>query len=243
MPLLIRSPIKQFRLSFASCNTSCDTGRRLTRSPWANDPHIPASAPGIWYQTELAGPGMHVAGVTFPGAPGIVLGHNDYIAFGATNLGPDVQDVYIEKFDKDNPNRYLTPSGLRDAVIRHEQIKVRKGPADPSTDTQTFDVTVTRHGPIVLEKDSTRYALRWPAFDPAALESAGLFDANRARNWQEFTEALSHYGGPTQNFVYVDVDGHIGYYGAGRIPIRKKGDGSVPYDGPTDDGEWTGYIS
>src|SRR5438876_8395926 len=208
----------------------------------ANDPHIPASAPGIWYQTELIAPGIHVAGVTFPGAPGIVLGHNERIAWGATNLGPDVQDVYIEKFDKDNPNRYLTPSGWRDAVIRHEQIKVRKGPADPSTDTQTFDVTVTRHGPIVLEKDSTRYALRWPALDPAALESAGLFDANRARNWQEFTEALSRYGGPTQNFVYVDVDGHIGYYGAGRIPIRKSGDGSVPYDGSTDDGEWTGYI-
>ena len=208
----------------------------------ANDPHIPASAPGIWYQTELIAPGLHVAGVTFPGAPGIVLGHNERIAWGATNLGPDVQDVYIEKFDKDNPNRYLTPSGWRDAVIRHEQIKVRKGPADPSTDTQTFDVTVTRHGPIVLEKDSTRYALRWPALDPVALESAGLFDANRARNWQEFTEALSHYGGPTQKFVYVDVDGHIGYYGAGRIPIRKSGDGSVPYDGSTDDGEWAGYI-
>ena len=208
----------------------------------ANDPHIPASAPGIWYQTELIAPGLHVAGVTFPGAAGIVLGHNERIAWGATNLGPDVQDVYIEKFDKDNPNRYLTPSGWRDAVIRHEQIKVRKGPADPSTDTQTFDVTVTRHGPIVLEKDSTRYALRWPALDPAALESAGLFDANRARNWQEFTEALSRYGGPTQNFVYVDVDGHIGYYGAGRIPIRKSGDGSVPYDGSTDDGEWAGYI-
>src|SRR5437773_6668254 len=208
----------------------------------ANDPHIPASAPGIWYQAELIAPGLHVAGVTFPGAPGIVMGHNDRIAWRATNLGPDVQDVYIEKFDKNNPNRYLTPSGWRDAVIRHEQIKVRKGPTDPSTDTQTFDVTVTRHGPIVLEKDLTRYALRWPALDPSAMESAGLFDANRARNWQEFTEALSHYSGPTQNFVYVDVDGHIGYYGAGRIPIRKSGDGSVPYDGSTDDGEWTGYI-
>src|SRR5437870_11601131 len=171
----------------------------------ANDPHIPASTPGIWYQTELTAPGLHVAGVTFPGAPGIVLGHNDYIAWGATNLGPDVQDLYIEKFDKDNPNRYLTPSGWRDAVIRHEQIKVRKGPTDPSTDTQTFDVTVTRHGPIVLEKDSTRYALRWPALDSAELESADLFDAHRTRYWQEFTEALSRYGGPTQNFVYVDV--------------------------------------
>jgi len=209
----------------------------------ANDPHIPSAAPGIWYQTELTGPGMHVAGVTFPGAPGIVAGHNDYIAWGETNLGPDVQDVYIEKFDKDNPNRYLTPSGLRDAEVRHEQINVRKNPIDPkSIVTQTLDVTVTRHGPIILEKDGVRYALRWPALDPATLEAAGIFDANRARNWKEFTEALSHYSGPTQNFVYADVDGHIGYYGAGRIPIRKNGDGSIPYDGSTDDGEWTSYI-
>ena len=208
----------------------------------ANDPHIPAAAPGIWYQTELAAPGLHVAGVTFPGAPGIVVGHNDRIAWGATNLGPDVQDLYVEKFDKDNPNRYLTPSGWRDAEIRHEQIKVRKSFTDPATGTQTFDVTVTRHGPIIFEKEATRYALRWPALDSASLESAGLFDANRANNWKEFTEALSHYGGPTQNIVYADVDGHIGYYGAGRIPIRKSGDGSVPYDGSTDDGEWVGFI-
>ena len=208
----------------------------------ANDPHIPAAAPGIWHQIELIAPGIHVAGVTFPGAPGIVLGHNEHIAWGATNLGPDVQDVYLEKFDKDSPTRYLTPTGWREAEIRHEQIKVRKGFGDAATDTQQFDVTVTRHGPIVLEKDSNRYALKWPALDPASLESAGLFDANRANNWKEFTEAMSHYGGPTQNFVYADLNGHIGYYGAGRVPTRKSGDGSVPYDGSTDEGEWTGYI-
>ena len=208
----------------------------------ANDPHIPGAAPGVWYQLELIAPGLHVAGVTFPGAPGIVIGHNERIAWGVTNLGPDVQDVYLEKFDKDNPNRYLTPAGWRDAEIRHEQIKVRKAFTETATDTLAFDVTVTRHGPIVLEKDSNRYALRWPAFDPLMLESAGFFDAMRARNWKEFTAALSQYGGPTQNFVYADVDGHIGYYGAGRIPIRKSGDGSVPYDGSTDEGEWTGYI-
>jgi len=108
--------------------------------------------------------------------------------------------------------------------------------------TQTLDVTVTRHGPIILEKDGVRYALRWPALDPANLEIAGIFDVNRARNWKEFTEELSKYSGPTQNFVYADVDGHIGYYGAGKIPIRKSGDGSVPYDGATDAGEWTSYI-
>jgi penicillin amidase len=228
----------------ASNNWVVSGKRTATGKPLlANDPHITAAAPGIWYQTELIAPGMHVAGVTFPGAPGIVLGHNERIAWGATNLGPDVQDVYLEKFDKENPNRYLTPSGWRDAQIRHEQIKVRKNLLDPnSVETQTLDVTVTRHGPIVLEKDGSRYALQWTALNPETLESAGLFEANRAGNWKDFTTALTHYTGPTQNFVYADIDGHIGYYGAGRIPIRKSGDGSVPYDGSTDEGEWTSFI-
>src|SRR5205807_1878079 len=146
----------------------------------ANDPHITAAAPGIWYQTELIAPGMHVAGVTFPGAPGIVLGHNDWIAWGATNLGPDVQDLYLEKFDKDHPSRYLTPSGWREAEIRHEEIKVRKNPIDPANiETHALDATVTRHGPIISERNSNRYALRWTGLDPATLESVGLFEANR----------------------------------------------------------------
>jgi penicillin amidase len=209
----------------------------------ANDPHIPASAPNVWYQTELSAPGIHVAGVTFAGLPGIVIGHNERIAWGVTNLGPDVQDLYIEKFDKDNPAKYQTPSGWRDAEVRHEQINVRKNPIDPkSIEAQTFDVVVTRHGPIILEKENTRYALRWTMLDPVTLETPGIFAINRARNWKEFTQALATYNGPTQNFIYADVDGHIGYYGAGRIPIRKSGDGSLPYDGATDDGEWTGLI-
>lgn len=227
----------------ASNNWVVSGKRSATGKPLlANDPHIPASAPGIWYQTQLIAPGVHVAGVTFPGLPGIVAGHNERIAWGVTNLGPDVQDIYIEKFDKTNPTKYQTPTGLRDAEVRQEEIKVRKGFGSPATETQTFNVTVTRHGPIILEKDSTRYALRWSLLDPATLQTAGIFDVNRARNWKEFTAALSRYRGPTQNFVYADIDGHIGYYGAGLIPIRKSGDGSVPYDGATDDGEWTGFI-
>ncbi|HEV2904881.1 MAG TPA: penicillin acylase family protein, partial [Pyrinomonadaceae bacterium] len=227
----------------ASNNWVVSGKRTATGKPLlANDPHIPASAPGIWYQTQLIAPGMHVAGVTFPGLPGIVAGHNERIAWGVTNLGPDVQDVYIEKFDKANPTKYQTPSGLRDAEVRQEQIKVRKSFTTTATDTQTIDVTVTRHGPIILEKEGTRYALRWTSLDPTTLQRVGFVEVNRARNWKEFTAALSHYRGPTQNFVYADVDGHIGYYGAGWIPIRKSGDGSVPYDGATDEGEWTGYI-
>ena len=133
----------------------------------ANDPHLPASAPSIWYMVHLTAPGLRVAGVSAPGGPGVIIGHNDRIAWGMTNVGPDVQDLYEEKFDPANPKRYSTPVGWRYAEIRHEEIKVRKGFTDSATDTVPLDVTTTRHGPIVFEKAGKRYALRWTALDPA----------------------------------------------------------------------------
>jgi penicillin amidase len=208
----------------------------------ANDPHLSPSAPAIWYMVHLNAPGVRVAGVTAPGLPGVVIGHNDRIAWGFTNVGSDVQDLYIEKFDPSNPRRYLTPTGWRDAEIRREEIKVRKGFTDTATDIVPIDVTVTRHGPIVLEKDSKRYALRWTALDPKLNNATGGYELNRARNWHEFTSAVRTYTPPMQNIVYADVDGHIGYYAAGVVPIRQAGDGSVPYDGSKDDGEWINFI-
>ena len=185
---------------------------------------------------------MNVAGVTAAGLPGVVIGHNDQIAWGFTNVGPDVQDLYIEKFDPANPLRYMTPAGWRDAEVRHEQIKVRKSLVDVGTDVINYDVVVTRHGPIVFEKDSKRYALRWTGLDPKLNNPGGVYSLNRAGNWREFTNALRGYTPPMQNIVYADVSGHIGYYAAGVVPIRKSGDGSVPYDGATDDGEWVSFV-
>jgi penicillin G amidase len=208
----------------------------------ANDPHLAPSAPSIWYMVHLTAPGVRVAGVTTAGLPGVVIGHNDHIAWGFTNVGPDVQDLYLEKFDRDNPRRYLTPSGWRNADVRHEEIMVRKNLADSETDTVALDVIVTRHGPIVFERDGKRYALRWTALDPKLNNPEGFYVQDRAHNWKEFTVALRGYTAPTQNMVYADVDGHIGYYAAGVVPIRKSGDGSVPYDGSTDAGEWVSFI-
>ncbi|HEX8144239.1 MAG TPA: penicillin acylase family protein [Pyrinomonadaceae bacterium] len=208
----------------------------------ANDPHLPASAPSIWYMMNLSAPGVRVAGVTAVGLPGIVIGHNASIAWGFTNVGPDISDLYMEKFDREHPTRYMTPAGWREALVRREEIKVRKGFIGTETESVALDVTVTRHGPIVFEKDSVRYALRWTALDPKLQNIAGFHALNRARNWKEFREALSSYTGPMQNMVYADTEGHIGYYAPGRVPIRRSGDGSTPYDGSTDAGEWTGYI-
>ncbi len=231
----------------ASNNWVVNGSRSVTGKPLlANDPHLAPSVPSVWYLVNLMAPGFHAAGVAFPGAPGVILGHNENIAWGATNLGPDVQDVYLEHFDRDNPRRYRTPVGWAEAEVRKEEIKVRKNPSDPATESVELEITVTRNGPVIFERgegsDLQRYALRWTMLDPKADPSAAFMGLNRARNWTEFCAALSAFPGPTQNFIYADVEGHIGYYGAGRIPTRRTGDGSLPYDGATAAGDWTAYI-
>jgi penicillin amidase len=136
----------------------------------------------------------------------------------------------------------MTPGGWRDAEVRHEEIKVRKGFTESTTDVVPLDVVVTRHGPIVFEKSGKRYALRWTALDPSLNNVDSAYRINRARNWKEFSAALESFTAPTQNLVYADTAGHIGYHAAGVIPIRKSGDGSVPYDGSSDAGEWVKFI-
>ncbi|HEY0761921.1 MAG TPA: penicillin acylase family protein [Pyrinomonadaceae bacterium] len=227
----------------ASNNWVVSGNHTVTGKPLlSNDPHLRPTAPSIWHMIHLSAPGLRVAGVGTAGLPGVILGHNERIAWGFTNVGPDVQDLYIEKFNPDNPKQYQTPSGWQDAVIRHEEIKVRKGIGSSEHDIVNYDVTVTRHGPIIFDGDGKRYALRWTALDPSKNNPDSTQALNRARNWKEFNTALETFTAPTQNIVYADVDGHIGYHAAGVVPIRKSGDGSVPYDGSTDAGEWTSYI-
>ena len=227
----------------ASNNWVVSGSHTVTGKPLlANDPHLRQTAPSIWHLVHLSAPGVRVAGVVMPGLPGVIIGHNERIAWGFTNVGPDVQDLYVEKFNPDNPKQYQTPSGWQDAVIRQEQIKVRQAIGSSEYKIVNHDVTVTRHGPIIFEGDGKRYALRWTALDPAKNNADASSSLNRARNWKEFNTALESFTAPTQNIVYADVDGHIGYHAAGVVPIRKSGDGSVPYDGSTDAGEWTSYI-
>ncbi len=206
----------------------------------ANDPHLPASAPSVWYLTNLSTDKSRVSGVTFPGIPGIVLGHNENIAWGATNLGPDVQDLYLETFN--DKNQYKTASGWQDARVRREEIKVRKNLLSPETENETLEVIETRNGVIISEQTGKKYALKWTALDAKNDSFTAFLLLDRAKNWDDFRAALKTYGGATQNFVYADAKGNIGYYGAGRIPVRRSGDGSVPYDGATNAGDWTSFI-
>jgi penicillin amidase len=231
-----------FAEDLAASNNWVVAGSRTAdgRPLLANDPHLLPSAPGIWYLAHLSAPNLRVSGAALPGVPGIILGHNEAIAWGATNVGPDVQDLYLETFNDEG--KYRTPKGWEEAKLRTETIKVRKDATRTDTEDVTVPVTITRHGPIILDADGKRYALRWTAFDPKNNEFGTFFKLNRARNWKEFTAALALYGGATQNFVYADTAGHNGWYAAGRITVRSSGDGSVPFDGSTGEGEWTGFI-
>ncbi|MGH9946997.1 MAG: penicillin acylase family protein [Pyrinomonadaceae bacterium] len=206
----------------------------------ANDPHLMASAPGIWYLSHLTTPTMRVSGVTFPGVPGIVLGHNQHFAWGATNVGPDVQDLYVETFNE--KGEYKTPEGWTAIKVRKEEIKFRANPLSPELTTETFEVKETRNGPVIIDAGEKHYALKWTALDPKNSDFNAFYSLNRASDWAGFKNALGNYGGAMQNFVYADAKGNIGWYAAGKVPLRKTGDGSLPYNGSTNDGEWTSFI-
>ncbi|MBZ5513538.1 MAG: penicillin acylase family protein [Acidobacteriia bacterium] len=201
----------------------------------ANDPHLRHSVPSVWYMIGLKAPGVDVLGATFPGLPAVILGHNERIAWGATNTGPDVQDLYVETFNPHEPSQYLHNGRWSEAESREEIIRVR-GRAD-----YRLKVRVTRHGPVISREGNRDLALRWTALEPHAM-AYPFWKIDRARNWEEFVAALRDLAGPMQNFVYADADGNIGYYAAGWVPVRRRGDGSVPVDGSTDDDDWTGYI-
>ena len=201
----------------------------------ANDTHLELSIPPIWYEIHLTTPGFNAKGFTLPGAPLIVIGHNDHIAWGFTNNGADVQDLYIEKFNPAASDEYQVNGKWMKAQIFDEPIHV-KGQAD-----EHLRVVVTRHGPIVHQEGDKIYALRWTALEPGGLSNTYNW-LSKAKNWHEFREIMKNVWGPGQNAVYADVDGNIGYIMAARVPLRKKGHGEVPVPGDTDEYEWTGYI-
>ena len=206
----------------------------------ANDPHLQAAQPSIWYLINLSAPNLKVAGVSTAGLPGVIIGHNENIAWGMTNVGPDVQDVYLETFD--GSGKVKTPNGFEPPTIRREEIKVRKNALSPDTETQVLEVVNTRHGVVFFEDGTKKYSLKWTAFDAKNDSLTMISLLAKAKNWTDFRAALKSWGGAVQNFVYADRAGNIGWTAAGRVPIRKTGDGSLPYDGATDAGDWTGFV-
>lgn len=200
----------------------------------ANDPHLEFSSPSTWYTVHLKAPGLDVSGVSLPGVPCVIVGHNKRIAWGVTNLGFDVEDLYVEKFDT-RTGRYLFRGQTEQAHLERDTILVKGKRAEP------FDQWVTRHGPVIVSEEGRYMSLRWTAAEPASFQFPFL-DIDRAGNWSEFTAALKRFPGPGQNFVYADVDGNIGYHATGMLPIRRTYDGDVPVDGSSGDFEWDGFI-
>jgi len=191
----------------------------------SNDMHLPHSLPGVWYEIHLHSGDFDVEGFSLPGVPFVIVGHNQRIAWGFTNLNPDVQDLFIENFNA--AGEYQTPTGWQKPEVDHEVIHV-KGQQDVA-----FDVVVTRHGPIVSDlfpNEPRKIALQWVVYDSHSI-GIPLFDLDSAQNWEQFRKALSTMATPSQNVVYGDVDGHIGYQPMGFIPVRALGDGTVPAPG------------
>jgi penicillin amidase len=200
----------------------------------SNDMHLGHQMPNLWFAAHLRCGDFDVAGVTLPGYPYVIVGHNQRIAWGFTNLGPTVMDSYIENFNA--AGQYLTPDGWKEPERRHEVIHV-KGKPDVA-----FDVLLTRHGPVVTDLvpgETRKLAVRWTLYDGIRNP---FFAVNSAQNWDQFLRAFSQVDAPGQNVVYADVDGNIGYHATGKIPIRASGDGSLPENGSENAHEWVGYV-
>lgn len=233
----------------------------------ANDPHLGIQMPSIWYQVGLhcqpkteACP-FEVTGFSFAGVPGVVIGHNDRITWGFTNVGPDVMDLYVLKVNPANPNQYEFNGAWVDFETRAETLRVA------GSEPVEVKVRVSRFGPVISdtygplqdkvepEEKATPFrsqagielpetyaiALRWTALEPSPIFEA-IWGFNKAQNWDEFRAAAQHFLVPAQNLLYADVEGNIGYQMPGRIPVRKSGDGRYPVPGWTDEFDWTGYI-
>lgn len=223
----------------------------LNRRPLlCNDPHLAVQIPGVWYEIHLSAPDYEVSGVSFTGAPGVVIGHNADIAWGMTNGMVDVQDLFIERSNPAEPTHFAVGDGWEQAEVIEEVIQVRRG--TPHTE----QVVITRNGPLItnlLSNGSTKQrkqdiaatvplALRWTGHEPGQNIRA-ILHLNQARNWDDFSAALADWAAPPQNVLYADDHGNIGYRLVGKIPQRAENLGMVPSPGWQTDRSWEKYIA
>jgi penicillin amidase len=206
----------------------------------SNDMHLPLTEPNIWLMADLAAPGFHAAGVTLPGVPFIIAGHNEHVAWGFTALYADVQDLYLENLD--GKGNYQGGDGSwKPLAVDHEAIHVRGGK------DVNLDVQFTAHGPLLnplFARKMRPFSLKWTLYDPT-LNALPLYQMNTASNWSEFSTALAIWCWPTQNVVYSDDQGHIAYHAVGRVPLRPAGLQGLPIHdaiGAPKPREWQGYI-
>lgn len=201
----------------------------------ANDPHLSLDLPSLWYQAHLVSPEVDVYGVTLLGAPPVVLGFNEDIAWGFTNTGADVVDFYVERINAADPGLYRHRGEWKDLLIREETIRVRNGDPIP------LQINITVHGPL-LDVDGQQLAINWTGHTPT-FELRALLDLNRASDWTAFRRALRDWHVPAQNVVYADRTGNIGIVVNGLYPVRGSGAlGRTPMNGSSGDFDWTGFV-
>lgn len=210
----------------------------------ANDPHLTLSLPSIWYQIQLNAPGMNVYGVSLPGAPGVIIGFNEHISWGVTNVGADVLDIYRINWLPGSHDSYTYNGMIRKVRKQPETISVRGGQV--YTDT----VSYTIFGPVVYNGSTFKsngsqfpdnHAIRWVAHD-SSNEVRSLYLINKASNYQEFTRGLEYFTSPAQNFAYADDQGHIAQWVNGSFPLKWKDQGKFILDGSRKDNDWGAYI-
>ena len=222
----------------------------------ANDPHLGLQQPSIWYEVALhcsddgTGQPFDLAGFTFASMPGVVSGHNNYIAWGETNVYPDVNDQYMIKVNPDNPLQYEWNGKWRDMTVREEKIsfgdgkpavniKVRLTHLGPITNDNKYD---SKTGELGGYNNKDPLALHWTALEPSRIALA-ILALGKARNWDDFRSALKDWDVPSQSIIYADTKGNIGYQMPGKVPIRPQNyAGQVPAPGWTSEYEWKGYI-
>jgi len=208
----------------------------------ANDPHLGFSQPPRWYEMHLQAPDMDVAGVTIPGMPLVVIGHNDSIAWGLTNAMIDDADFFEEEVDPDNPYLYMHEGQWTGMQRRKEIFRIKNQPSD------SIIVRITKHGPIIsdihpLGRQLDRIiSMRWVGHEMSD-EVTAIYQLNKAANWREFNQAVNQFHVPGQNIVYADIEGNIGLRVAAKIPIRGRGVGDVVQPGTVDDYEWTRFLT
>ena len=222
-----------------SNNWVVDGEKSVTGKPLlANDPHLTAQMPSIWYEAHLCGGAIDAVGASIAGLPTIIIGHNRRIAWGLTNSMTSQQDLYVEQVNAEKPDHYRYKGRWRKGELRREEIAVR------GRETIVEEVLVTAHGPVIspaIEGETRVLSVRGVPAESVGLMTAG-YRLMKAQNWDEFRDALRDWSAPAQNFVYADVDGNIGYQLGGHIPVRRRGRGLVPAPGWTDEYDWTGFI-
>ncbi len=224
---------------FGSNNWAIDGSRSLTGKPLlASDPHRGMGIPSLRRTIHLVSPGWDIIGASEPALPGISLGHNEQIAFGFTITGTDQQDLYVEKLNPKNADEYWNAGTWKQVTLIREKVGVKNGISS------NVELRFTVHGPIIYEDraHNVAYALRWVGMEPGGAGYLGTLSVARAKNWNEFKAASARFKAPSENMVYADRAGNIGFIVAGLVPIRKNWTGLLPIPG-TGEYEWSGFLN